>query len=145
MNKIHLFKWLLCVNEQYVNDTSFVVVTPNWAFCQHYIWQLVFMIQPFLFFCHREICEGKLVNLSAVDPYAFIHRAKILFTTVVFIDTLRRPPSDYQWINNADLVKRINSKQDFNSLIFNLENCLCMTALLQVELLEPFFSAENHI
>ena len=43
------------------------------------IWQLVYMIQRFLFPHYKEIYICKLVKLPPVDPYACIHPAKVLF------------------------------------------------------------------
>ena len=62
---------LYILKESNVNDTSQVVTTPNHAFCLvHDIWQLVDMIQRFLFSCYEGIYEWKLVNSLPVDPYS---------------------------------------------------------------------------
>ena len=57
-----------------MNDILPVAITFNWAFCLAYnIWQLVYMIEWFLFSCYKVIYKFERVNSFAVDFSAFIH------------------------------------------------------------------------
>ena len=61
---------------------SLVAITPNQQFCQVYdIWQLVYMIQWFLF-RYEKFHKCKLVNLSPVSPNVFIIKTYKLLVKV---------------------------------------------------------------
>ena len=57
----------------------------------YYIWKLVYMIYWFLFYCYEGIYKSKLVNLSSMNLFAFIHPAKIVFTFRFNMDHFEKP------------------------------------------------------